>query len=555
MQAATYGTGYKDIMNAWMVYGPFDLSDANDATLEFDYYNSSEPGFDKFWWLASKDGTNYSGFFLSDTSKTSQFQFKSFDLKNVPTLGNITGENGIYVAFLFQSDSLISNYWGALVDNVVLKKFVAIQYPTTITLSNTFQFNDLSSSSYRMIGLPGNQTTKISNIISGTQKKDWDAFYDNGSTSSSFLQEFDGSSIFNFSAGKGFWILSKNPFTVNASVNTVTLAADNTFSISLHSGFNIISNPFEKNVSWADVQNLNGLNSNDVLFDWTGIWNNATQMEPYKGYYFNNNNNLTSLKIPYNFNAAKISNNTSSENYPVNFLKLSLLQDSQVKSYTVAGFNSSAKKDYDKFDIFAPPGYFDEVRINIEDQNLSGSYKQLSVDYRPGVNEGQSYNLKIKNTTKQIVKLIADGIENFSDYEVYLVDNNLNKFYNLKEQNEISISPIHEKSDFQLLIGNESYINKIRNGNAPTEYALYQNYPNPFNPSTLIKYQIRDEHTFVELKIFNVLGKEIKTLVNEIQGSGIQEIEFNAADFSSGVYFYSIKAGSYSATKKMILLK
>ena len=429
-----------------------------------------------------------------------------------------------------------------------------IPYPSSITLSKTFSFNDLSQSSYRMIGLPGNQATKISDMITGTPKKDWDAFYDNGATSN-FLQEFDGSSIFNFTAGKGFWILSKNPFTINATVNTVTLAADNTFSIALHSGFNIISNPFDKSISWADIQNLNGLTTNDILFDWTGAWIHATQMEPYKGYYFKKPDNINSLKIPYNFSTAKISSLKSAENYSGNLIQLSLIQNNKVKSYTVAGFNSSAKKDYDKFDIFAPPGYFDEVRINIEDKNISDQYKQLSVDYRPNINEGQTFDLKIKNTTKQAIKLIADGVKNFSNYEVYLLDKNLNKFYNLKEQNEINLSPVHEKYDFQLLIGNEGYINNIKKGDVPTEYVLFQNYPNPFNPSTLIKYQIKDNNTFVELKVFNILGKEVKTLVNEIQDSGIHEVEFNASNLSSGVYFYTIKTGSYSATKKMILIK
>ncbi len=436
-------------------------------------------------------------------------------------------------------------------------------YPASIALNNTFKFNDLSSSSYRMIGLPGDQVTKVSDMISGTQKKDWDAFNDNGAASN-FLQEFDGTSTFNFTPGKGFWILSKNQFNVNATVNTVTLSADNTFSVALHSGFNIISTPFEKSASWSDIQNLNGLTTNDILFDWSGVWTHAAQMDPYKGYYFKNTNNLTSLKIPYNFAAAKITaaNSQEAETYSGNYIKLSLLQNDQVKSFIVTGFNSSAKKDYDKFDCFAPPGYFDEVRIHIEDQNISDPYKQLSVDYRSAINEGQSYDLKVKNDTKKTIRLLAEGTDKFTNDEVYLFDENLNTFYNLKEKNEIDISPIHKNYNYRLLIGNENYINDIKKEYVPVEYQLYQNYPNPFNPSTVIKYQVAGSNTFVELKVYNVLGKEVKTLVNEIQDSGIHEVEFNAADFSSGVYFYTLKAlpsdrqsENFSSTKKMILIK
>ena len=568
-QAIIYGTGYANSMKSWMVYGPFDLSDASWAALNFYYYNSCEPGVDKFWWLASEDGTNFSGFFFSDTSTTSQFTFQSFDLANVPTLGNLIGKSGIYIAFMFQSSESISNYWGAIVDNIELKKAKKINYPAMITLNNTYSFSDvLQSSNYRMIGLPGDQSTLISNLIkTGTQKKDWDAYFDNGA-SSNFLVEFDGSSTFNFKPGKGFWVLSKNPFTVGGQVDNVKLSADNTYSITLNSGtsgFNIISNPFDVSVSWADVQNQNGLSTNDFLFDWTGVWTHATQMEPYKAYYFKNTNSLSTLKIPYNFAAAgKItaSNSQKAEIYSGDYVKLSLYQNDVEKSFVVAGFNTSAKEDYDKFDCFAPPGYFDEVRIHIEEQNLTDPYKQLFVDYRPSVNEGQSYDLKLKNDTKKTIRLLAAGVEKFTNEEVYLLDENLNRFYNLKESNEIDISPIHKNYDYRLLIGNENFIDNLKKEYVPSEYSLYQNYPNPFNPSTIIKYQIPVNNTLVELKVFNVLGKEIKTLVNKIQDSGIHEVEFNAADYSSGIYFCTLKAlsngglsVSFSSTRKMILIK
>ena len=443
----------------------------------------------------------------------------------------------------------------------------ASSYPAAITLNNTFSFTDLSQSSYRMIGLPGDQNTLISNVIkTGTQKKDWNAYFDNGAASN-FLQEFDGSSTFSFSPGKGFWVLSKDPINVNGPSNTVKLSVDNTYPITLNSessGFNIISNPFEKSVSWTDIQNLNGLSANDFLFDWTGVWTHAAQLEPYKAYYFKNNNSLTTLRIPYNFAASKIiaSNSQEAETYPGDYIKLSLYQNDQEKSFIITGFNSSAKKDYDKFDCFAPPGYFDDVRIHIEEQNITDPYKQLFVDYRTSVNEGQSFDLKVKNDTKKKIKLFTGGVEKFINEKVYLFDENLNRFYNLKEKNEIDISPIHKNYNFRLLIGNENYINNIKKEYIPSEFSLYQNYPNPFNPSTVIKYQIPVNNTLVELKIYNVLGKEIKTLVNEIQDTGIHEAEFNAVDYSSGIYFCTLKAlpnggksVSFSSTKKMILLK
>ncbi len=86
------------------------------------------------------------------------------------------------------------------------------------------------------------------------------------------------------------------------------------------------------------------------------------------------------------------------------------------------------------------------------------------------------------------------------------------------------------------------------------DYKLNQNYPNPFNPNTTISYNLV-KSSFVTLKIYNVLGKEVKTLVNEYQQSGINEINFNASELSSGVYFYRISAGEFSDLKKMMLIK
>ena len=83
---------------------------------------------------------------------------------------------------------------------------------------------------------------------------------------------------------------------------------------------------------------------------------------------------------------------------------------------------------------------------------------------------------------------------------------------------------------------------------------LYQNYPNPFNPSTKIRFRIL-EFGFVSLKVYDVLGNEIATLVNEAKPAGSYEVEFSGIGLSTGVYFYRLTAADYSASKKLILLK
>lgn len=85
-------------------------------------------------------------------------------------------------------------------------------------------------------------------------------------------------------------------------------------------------------------------------------------------------------------------------------------------------------------------------------------------------------------------------------------------------------------------------------------YALVQNYPNPFNPTTTIKYQI-PKNGLVTLKVYDILGSEVTTLVNEFKNIGRYEISFDASKLSSGVYIYRLTANDFSNSKKMILMK
>jgi len=96
-------------------------------------------------------------------------------------------------------------------------------------------------------------------------------------------------------------------------------------------------------------------------------------------------------------------------------------------------------------------------------------------------------------------------------------------------------------------------INQISE-NVPDKYELYQNYPNPFNPITNIKYQL-PKTNYVVLKVYDILGKEIATLVNEKQSPGIYSVDFDGTIYASGVYFYKLQAGEFTGIKKMILLK
>ncbi len=132
---------------------------------------------------------------------------------------------------------------------------------------------------------------------------------------------------------------------------------------------------------------------------------------------------------------------------------------------------------------------------------------------------------------------------------------NSQKNYSFEDKNinngtyEYRLKQIDNNGQFKYSSTAKVLINSI-----PKVYALNQNFPNPFNPSTKISYQI-SKSEFVSLKVYDILGNEVSTLVNEKKSPGNYEINFDASSLSSGVYFYQIKAGNFVQTKKMTLIK
>lgn len=112
-------------------------------------------------------------------------------------------------------------------------------------------------------------------------------------------------------------------------------------------------------------------------------------------------------------------------------------------------------------------------------------------------------------------------------------------------------------AEWGLIIRGEKISSAVSENFPPKEFTLYQNYPNPFNPSTTIKFSIIPSLSTVRvlLKVFDILGREVATLVNEQMTPGNYEVEFDGSNLPSGVYFYRIQAGSFIDTKKLILVK
>jgi len=184
--------------------------------------------------------------------------------------------------------------------------------------------------------------------------------------------------------------------------------------------------------------------------------------------------------------------------------------------------------------------------------DFGGTWNQI------GLKNKQIVNLVLSDTN--LIAQAADGFYKSFDggynwYTLYLGLDNIVKLV-LSGDNLIALTRAPDYSYYKLW---KRSFNEIITGLAeeqihPQKFYLSQNYPNPFNPSTKIKYSI-PKISFVTLKIFDILGREISTLVNEEKPAGNYEVEFNGDELSSGIYFYKLQVGHYSEVKKMILMK
>lgn len=124
---------------------------------------------------------------------------------------------------------------------------------------------------------------------------------------------------------------------------------------------------------------------------------------------------------------------------------------------------------------------------------------------------------------------------------------NVNHFFNLLDVPRIEILDAWGKEFSVSVTG-------VKNAVAPTQFTVSQNYPNPFNPATKIRYSLPTS-SVVTLRLFNVIGQEVATVINAQQAAGTYDIILDGSKLSTGVYFYRLEAGSHSVTKRMVLLK
>jgi rhamnogalacturonan endolyase len=196
---------------------------------------------------------------------------------------------------------------------------------------------------------------------------------------------------------------------------------------------------------------------------------------------------------------------------------------------------------------------FDANNSSVEFTNMpgfGGGERGLLFRYALG-NDNRTGSLTVNGETRS---LTMRGTTEWTNYVIDSVAVTLNAGFDNTIRFSATGSDFGNLDEITIVPRPITAVELSDENNLPSEYQLYQNYPNPFNPVTNIKYAL-PENGLVKIKVFNQLGQEVAELVSQQQGAGEYIVGFDASKLASGIYFYRIQSGSYSSTKKMILLK
>jgi len=184
-------------------------------------------------------------------------------------------------------------------------------------------------------------------------------------------------------------------------------------------------------------------------------------------------------------------------------------------------------------------------------------------DNGPRTSNGELWPFEVKTNIRDKVNLTFEGVDEVpKELEVWLVDDALKITQNLRETNHYVVAGSEQPKSLKLVVGKHGFVGeKLAEAQAiPTTYELSQNFPNPFNPATTIRYGLPKTER-VTLKIYNLLGAEVATLVDdELKAAGYHAAIWdgrvkNGRVVASAVYMYRMQAGSFVNTKKLALLK
>ena len=452
------------------------------------------------------------------------------------------------------------------ISTTVADTFTVAVVPSTVALSQSYSFSirsnpsDYQATEYQIIGIPGASGRLVSDFLSGKQDKDWQVFRDNGAADNFFI-EFNGTSIFHFSAGRAFWVIHKGAVNLNTTVRMVPLNSNQEVEIPLHMGWNLITNPYDSSIVWSDIENANGgslppIWSYNASFDST-----STDFEPYVGYYFFKPESLSTLNIPYAlvFSKSSTPKKVSSIIWKV---KMGLSVNHHHDNTAFLGISGESSHGLDRLDFRKPRAIAEIPTVSFNRPNWDASFSTFATDIRSDVVESETWKFEVHSIPQENATLTFSGIKQIPAHlEVYLLDEGRARSINLREDSHYSFLPVGELTKFSVVVGDEAAVKEQLNSvSLPREFALGHNYPNPFNPTTIIPVAV-PVASEITLKIYDILSKEVKTVYQGPIDAGNHLMSWDGRNetgntVATGIYLYRLTtAKGVTLLGKMIFMK
>lgn len=436
-----------------------------------------------------------------------------------------------------------------------------LYYPTTIDVraSQTFGSSD-ASPSYRLVALPGRGPRALDQTVKGRSGQSWSAYRERGRAEGA-LVPLDGTSSVRFRPGTGFWLRSEQPWRVRRSVPTVPLRENGTYTIELHDGWNIISNPFDLDVSWAAVDAAND-GPLPPLWRFGGSFERAetfASAQSGRAFYLLNDQDRDVLRVPYPAFPDAPTGSASTSAPPA--LTLRAVRAGTTRSQVRVGVDDDAADGRDRYDQVAPPSRFGDtpLRLAAATDDAPSRQQQWAAEYRSSTTDGHTFSLTLRAAPGAPVELRATGLDVFEGQEVVLVDPAAGETYDLRTTSTVTIRSQEEPRSLRLLVGSSDYVETKQQVALPSDLQFLPNYPNPFSDQTTLEYVLPEPAT-VRLAVYDVLGRQVRVLVDEQQEAGRHTVPWNGHDESgrrmaNGMYLARLTVGETTKVRKMTFVR
>jgi VWFA-related protein len=370
-----------------------------------------------------------------------------------------------------------------------------------------------------------------------------------------------------FTLGKGFWLGLLDSAVVDFSGTPVK----DTISTDLDKYWNIISTPYLTPITKGNIfVERSGVKIpfdsavssgwiSSALFGYdprTKSYYLSDTLEPWLGYWFATLRD--SLKLIYTPPSTApspkvIFADVKSDDRNWDVILSARLGD-VLDKLAFFGIRDGASDGIDRFDYPKPPLPPGEKAIQVYFYHPEWNFElgpYFASDIRAGFGDVKSWKFYVRCLSGGEVKLSWDLSQVPGRFNFTLFDVSSGRVVDMRSVSEYVYNAVNnETREFRI----DAVTGVSEENTIPKSYALYQNYPNPFNPSTTIEFDI-PEKTNVKLIIYDILGREIETLIDKELEPGKYKLNFNATDLPSGVYFYTLRTPKFTKTNKMLLIK